>query len=87
MLSLRGCLRRGALVVAGFVLSTAAPASAGQLYRWTTSDGTVAYSDDAKRVPVAYRARAARTTGSSARTAATRASGTSDSGRPAPGAS
>lgn len=62
MLSLRGCLGRGALVVAGFVLSTAGPASAGQLYRWTTSDGTVAYSDDAKRVPVAYRARAARTT-------------------------
>jgi hypothetical protein len=52
----------GALALAGLLVMTAGPAAGGQLYRWTTSDGTVAYSDDVKRVPQAYRARATRTT-------------------------
>ncbi|MEN8182507.1 MAG: DUF4124 domain-containing protein [Myxococcota bacterium] len=51
----------GELVAAMILALGVAPASAGQLYRWTTNDGTVAFSDDAKRVPDAYRARAKRT--------------------------
>jgi len=31
-------------------------ASAGTLYRWTNSEGVVAFSDDPKRIPEAYRA-------------------------------
>jgi hypothetical protein len=50
-------LLRSALLCAG--LLAAAPA-AGELYRWETPEGTVAYADDARRVPDAFRARAAR---------------------------
>jgi hypothetical protein len=62
MLTLHTRIGGGALALAGLMMMAATPAAAGQLYRWTTSDGTVAYSDDAKRVPKAYRASAARTT-------------------------
>ena len=62
MLTLHTRIGCGALALAGLMMMATTPATAGQLYRWTTSDGTVAYSDDAKRVPEAYRASAARTT-------------------------
>jgi hypothetical protein len=45
----------------GLALALAAPASAGTLYRWTAEDGSVAYTDDLKRVPEAQRARAVAT--------------------------
>ena len=32
-----------------------APVHAGQLYRWESADGTVSFTDDAKRVPERYR--------------------------------
>src|SRR4029450_10685607 len=31
------------------------PASAESLFRWTAEDGSVAYTDDAKRIPERYR--------------------------------
>jgi len=43
-----------ALAVVAFGL----PASAESLYRWTAEDGSVAYTDDAKRIPERYRASA-----------------------------
>lgn len=61
MLTLYTRIGGGALALAGLMMMAAAPVAAGQLYRWTTSDGTIAYSDDAKRVPEAYRASASRT--------------------------
>ena len=36
----------------------AGPASAGSVYRWTAADGSVAFSDDAKKIPSQYRASA-----------------------------
>ena len=36
----------------------AGPASAGSIYRWTAADGSVAFSDDAKKIPSQYRASA-----------------------------
>jgi hypothetical protein len=36
----------------------ALPASGGTLYQWTAEDGSVSYTDDAKRVPERYRAAA-----------------------------
>jgi hypothetical protein len=36
-----------------------APATAGNLYKWTGPDGDVSYTDDLKRVPQQYRAGAA----------------------------
>jgi hypothetical protein len=44
--------------VTGMVAGLAAPALAGSFYSWTTEDGVRAYTDDAKRVPARYRARA-----------------------------
>jgi hypothetical protein len=43
--------------VAGIVLlaALATPALAGTLYKWTTADGSVAFTDDPKRVPERYR--------------------------------
>jgi hypothetical protein len=43
--------------VAGIILLTAlaTPALAGTLYKWTAEDGSVAFTDDAKRVPERYR--------------------------------
>jgi hypothetical protein len=38
----------------------ASAASAGSLYRWTNSDGVIAFSDEMKRIPEAYRASAVR---------------------------
>jgi hypothetical protein len=43
-----------ALALAGFAL----PASAESLFRWTAEDGSVAYTDDAKRIPERYRSSA-----------------------------
>ena len=44
----------------GFLLmaAIAAPASAGAVYRWTASDGSVSFTDDAKKIPSQYRASA-----------------------------
>jgi hypothetical protein len=43
--------------VAGIALLAvlATPALAGTLYKWTTEDGSVAFTDDPKRVPERYR--------------------------------
>ena len=43
--------------VAGIVLlmALAAPAAAGTLYKWTAEDGSVAFTDDSKRIPERYR--------------------------------
>lgn len=46
----------GAAVAAA--LLAAASAQAGALYRWESQDGTVSYTDDAKRIPERYRASA-----------------------------
>ena len=37
------------------VAMVAAPAAADNVYRWTTEDGTVAFTDDENRVPARYR--------------------------------
>lgn len=39
-------------------LVVAGAAQAGSLYRWTNADGVIAFSDDLKRIPEAYRASA-----------------------------
>lgn len=39
-------------------VALAVPASSETLYRWTTDEGSVAFSDDLKRVPERYRAQA-----------------------------
>ncbi|MBW2273504.1 MAG: hypothetical protein JRG96_09555 [Deltaproteobacteria bacterium] len=45
--------------VAGIAcLSMAGTAFGGTLYRWTTDEGTYAYTDDKKRIPARYRAQA-----------------------------
>jgi hypothetical protein len=36
----------------------AAPAAAGSVWRWTADDGSVAFADDAKKIPSQYRERA-----------------------------
>jgi hypothetical protein len=43
--------------IAGIALLAilAAPALGGTLYKWTTEDGSLAYTDDPKRVPERYR--------------------------------
>jgi hypothetical protein len=43
--------------IAGIVLlaALATPALGGTLYKWTTEDGSVAFTDDSKRVPDRYR--------------------------------
>lgn len=46
------------VLLAGAALLAASPASAGTLYRWKTKDGTLAFADDAKRIPERYRAQA-----------------------------
>ncbi len=40
------------------LLLGAAPAAAGSFYRWVSSDGTISFTDEAKRIPKAYRASA-----------------------------
>lgn len=47
----------GASLACGIVLGVAsAPVQAEPLYRWESADGTVSFTDDAKRVPERYRA-------------------------------
>jgi hypothetical protein len=38
--------------------AAAGPAAAGSVYRWTADDGSVAFADDAKKIPSQYRASA-----------------------------
>jgi hypothetical protein len=54
-LLLSQCLLAGLLAAQG-----AAPASAGVLWEWTTEDGSVAFADDAERIPARYRDQARR---------------------------
>jgi hypothetical protein len=61
MSTLRKLIRRTALLSLGLAVVAGSSASAGELYRWVTSDGTIAFTDDAKRVPQAYRREATRT--------------------------
>lgn len=42
-------------VVVGFVIGMSAEVLADTVYTWTTEDGTVAYTDEDKRVPAKYR--------------------------------
>jgi len=49
------CRIAESVVAAGFALLLAGPALAAELYRWTTDEGTIAYTDDAKRIPERYR--------------------------------
>ena len=41
---------------AAVLAAGALPATAGPLFHWTAEDGTVSYTDDAKRIPERYRA-------------------------------
>jgi hypothetical protein len=43
------------LLLAGLLLAHPVAAAAGGIYRWTTADGTVAFTDDPKRIPARYR--------------------------------
>lgn len=43
------------LILAGLLVAPPVAASAGGIYRWTTKDGTVAFTDDPKRIPPRYR--------------------------------
>jgi hypothetical protein len=54
-------LQNKLISAAGIILlaSLAMPAGAGTLYKWTTEDGSVAFSDDLKRIPERYRDRVA----------------------------
>ncbi len=46
----------GAVLACGFVVGAwSAPVQAEPLYRWESADGTVSFTDDAKRVPERYR--------------------------------
>jgi hypothetical protein len=52
-------MRKLDMLLCGVALSLAAgPAGADTLYRWTNADGVVAFSDELKRIPEAYRASA-----------------------------
>ena len=48
------------LTTSAFSVALAGAALAGPAYRWTTSDGSVAFSDDLKKIPSQYRASAER---------------------------
>lgn len=48
------------MMTGALVLLLSSGASAGTLYRWTTADGVVSYSDELKRIPEALRASAVR---------------------------
>jgi len=50
--------RFGLSIAGAIVVVAAAPAGAGTLYRWETADGTIAFADEAKRIPERYRAQA-----------------------------
>ena len=47
-----------AAVTAVVGLGLAGAASAGTVYSWQTEDGTIAYTDDRKRIPSRYREQA-----------------------------
>jgi hypothetical protein len=61
-MEMRTLLRSSAWIVSGWmawggvaiVASAPAHAEGGALYRWETADGTIAFTDDAKRVPERY---------------------------------
>ena len=61
MTTLRKWIFRSAFLSLGLVVAAGSSASAGELYRWVTSDGTIAFTDDAKRIPKAYRGEAKHT--------------------------
>ncbi len=42
-------------LVAGFVVGISAEVLADTVYKWTTEDGTIAYTDDQKHIPARYR--------------------------------
>lgn len=44
------------LVTGITVVGAAAPSFAGTVYSWTTEDGTMSFTDDAKRIPAKYKA-------------------------------
>jgi hypothetical protein len=46
---------RNVLTGIGLALALASAANAGTVWRWTNADGVVAFSDDLKRIPEAYR--------------------------------
>src|SRR5215468_6470158 len=48
------------LVASLLSLCVASAARAGSVYRWTSGDGSIAYSDDLKKIPSQYRASAKR---------------------------
>ncbi len=48
-------LRKLTLLLSSILVFGAASAQAEQLYRWESADGTVSFTDDAKRVPERYR--------------------------------
>jgi len=48
--------------VTGGSLGMAGGATAGTVYSWQTEDGTMAYTDDAKRIPARYKDQARRST-------------------------
>jgi len=58
MTTLRKWIFRSAFLSLGLVVAAGSSASAGELYRWVTGDGTIAFTDDAKRIPKAYRGEA-----------------------------
>jgi hypothetical protein len=49
-----------ALLATAVALLGATPAGAGEIYRWNSADGTISFSDSAKRIPERYRAAAKR---------------------------
>lgn len=58
--SMRLWIPLGVLVVAGgMAAADTASAEGGALYRWESADGTVSFTDDAKRIPERHRAGAA----------------------------
>jgi len=82
-------MRKLTWLLGGWMLATVlgAPALAETVYRWSADDGSVAFTDDAKRIPAQYRDQAQQThTGdlksypryTPMRTAPARAAGTAD---------
>jgi hypothetical protein len=57
-------MRKLNLLLPSFILAgllagpVATPADAGTLWKWTTEDGSVAFTDDPERIPARYRAEA-----------------------------
>ena len=56
MLRILRCRRvPGSVLAAGFAMLLAGPSLAAEVYRWTTDDGTVAFTDDVRHIPERYR--------------------------------